>query len=213
MKNTETSDKVEDGTDQLISDEQQAIKRFPAVTKIMNGDVYTATLEALIEHVPEYFYEAPAASSYDFHNPYACGERGLWIHTLMVATAYERLADSYVCQGLITELEADYGRAAVLLHDLRKYGEEYHCQSALKNHDLLAAKLVRDETDLPDQVADAIATHMGPWYDGPEPETPLQQLVHQADMAASTKNGTFGIYEVPLPIRRLYPSLPGADLS
>lgn len=200
-------------TQQILSDAEHAIKRFPPVTKITDGDVYDETLEALIKHVPKYFFEAPAASSYDFHNPYACGERGLWIHTLMVSTAYERLVDSYVSQGLITELEADYGRSAVLLHDIRKYGDQYHGQTALKNHDLLAAELVREKTVLPDQVADAIASHMGPWYEGPEPETPLQQLVHQADMAASTKNGTFGIYETPLPIKRLYPSLPGADLS
>lgn len=209
----ETQGSVTGQIDVVELDPQEAIRRFPPVTKIMDGDVYNEMIEVLGSSVPEYFFKAPAASSYDFHNPYACGKRGLWIHTLMVATAYERLVDSYLHQGLISPFEAECGRAAVLLHDVRKYGDDYHGQSAAKDHDLQAAEFVEEETDLPTEVVGAIASHMGPWYEGPDPETPLQQLVHQADMAASTKNGTFGIYEAPLPIKRLYPSIPGADLS
>jgi len=42
------------------------------------------------------------------------------------------------------------------------------------------------ESALDDRVVDAVAAHMGPWYDGPAPETPLEWLVHHADMVAST---------------------------
>lgn len=186
---------------------------LPPIKLIEDSKTHREVWELVENHAPAYFWTAPAASTYNHHNPYCCGERGLWIHTLMVATAYERLVDSYVCQDLITEREADLGRAAVLLHDLRKYGDGYdETDTAAKDHDLQAAELIREESILDDRVADAVATHMGPWYDGPDPETPLQQLVHQADMAASTKNGTFGIYQPPNEIRELYPSLPGADL-
>lgn len=190
----------------------EADRVLPPLRLIEDGAVYWPTVDVLQSSVPEYFWEAPAASSYEHHNPYCCGERGLWIHTLMVSAAYERLVDSYVEQELITPYERDLGRAAVLLHDLRKYGDAYEDgDRAAKDHDLQAAVIVRD-SELDDRVADAIAAHMGPWYEGPEPETPLEQLVHQADMAASTKNGTFGVYRKPREISQLYPSLPEAEL-
>lgn len=53
------------------------------------------------------------------------------------------------------------------------------------------------------------------WYDGPTPEyrsEPLAILVHMADMAASTKNGTWGVYKPADEITSRYPNLPRADL-
>ncbi|WP_330633757.1 HD domain-containing protein [Halocatena halophila] len=187
-------------------------RALPPLRLIDDGDIYWTTIEVIQSNVPDYFWHAPAASSYKHHNPFCCGERGLWIHTLMVATAYERLVDSYLEQGAISSYERDLGRAAVLLHDLCKYGDAYEDgDRAAKDHDLQAAALVYD-SDLDDWVADAIASHMGPWYEGPEPETSLEELVHLADMAASTKNGTFGVYRKPMEISKLYPNLPEAEL-
>ncbi|WP_435347666.1 HD domain-containing protein [Haloarchaeobius sp. HRN-SO-5] len=98
----------------------------------------------------------------------------------------------------VTEFETDLGRAAVLLHDIQKYGQEYtESDRADRDHDLQAAQLVRDHSGLDDRVSDAIAAHMGPWYEGPSPSTPLEHLVHAADMAASSKNGTWGVYRKP----------------
>lgn len=186
---------------------------FPIIELIEDTNVRLDTATAIREHVPEYFFRAPAASSYRHHNPYCCNEKGLWIHTLMVGTAYERLAPSWEGQDLVGEYEKDLGRAACLLHDLHKYGPVYDGQeTAAKDHDLQMAAIIRDETSLDERVADAVASHMGAWYEGPEPETPLEQLVHQADMLASTKNATVGVYKTPVEIRGLYPSLPGADL-
>jgi predicted hydrolase (HD superfamily) len=189
-------------------------RAFPSIECIADEDVRLETATAIRRHIPEYFFRAPAASSYAHHNPYCCGERGLWIHTLMVATAYERLVDSWTGQNLITEHEADLGRTAVLLHDCRKYGAVYDGEErAASDHDLQMASIVREDTSLDARVGDAVASHMGPWYDGPEPETPLDQLVHQADMMAATKNATVGVYEKPREITELYPSIPGADLQ
>lgn len=188
-------------------------RQFPPIALIGDDGVRLDTASTVRQNVPEYFFRAPAASSYAHHNPYCCGERGLWIHTLMVSTAYERLVDSWVGQDLITDHEADLGRAAVLLHDLHKYGDVYDGEErAAKDHDLQMAAIIRDDTPLDERVADAVASHMGAWYDGPEPETPLDQLVHQADMAAATKNATFGLYRKPREITELYPSIPEADL-
>ena len=196
------------------NDRKEVERAFPPLELIDGWETYYGTIEAIQSGVPEYFWTAPAASSYDYHNPYACGERGLWIHTLMVSTAYEHLVDSWVEQGLIHQHEAELGRAACLLHDLLKHGDSYdEGDTAAKDHDTRMSNLIRERTDLDDRVADAVASHMGPWYDGPEPDTPLQQLVHQADMLASTKNATVGIYKKPHLIGKLYPGLPGADLQ
>jgi hypothetical protein len=48
------------------------------------------------------------------------------------------------------------------------------------------ARVIREESDLPEAVAEAVQSHMGPWYDGPEPSGGLGRIVHDADMVAST---------------------------
>ena len=193
---------------------EEVADRMPYVDLITDSDTREATIDAIATHAPDYFWTAPAASSYTHHNPYCCSERGLWVHVLMTATAYERLVHSYTASNRITKHEADLGRAAILLHDLRKYGDRYaDGETSDMDHDLQAARLIRRNTELDDRVADAISSHMGSWYNGPEPETELQQLVHSSDMVASTKNGTFGIWRCPEEIRDLYPSLPSATLQ
>lgn len=191
------------------------LQRFPELGLIDDETVRNETAHLLQSHDEPYFWRAPAASSYDYHNMYCCGKYGLWIHTKMVYTAYERFVDSFLVQGRIDGYEADLGRAAVLLHDYRKYGTNYtEGKYATSDHDLLAAELVREHSALDERVADAIASHMGPFdkYEGPLPETELQRLVHMSDMAASTKNGTFGLYNPHSDIREHYPSIPEADL-
>jgi len=61
------------------------------------------------------------------------------------------------------------------------------------------ATVIQQESDLPERVARAVASHMGPWYSGPEPdlESPLEDLLHTADMIASTANIT---PKVPTPV-------------
>lgn len=187
-------------------------EKLPPLELIVNEPIRDEAAEACEEIIPDYFWEVPACSSEnaDYHHYHCRRERGLWIHTLMVSTAYERLVESYKAQRKVNGVEADAGRAAVLLHDALKYGTYYYDGDAtFGGHDRLAAERVRDETSLPDIVADAIAAHMGPWGEGPAPETPLERLVHQADMVASSPHITCGIYKTPEPIERMYPgSLP-----
>ncbi|WP_224336381.1 HD domain-containing protein [Haloprofundus halobius] len=186
-------------------------ERLPEIARINDQALMCATAAAFFEGHEDYFWTAPAASSYAHHNLYCCGERGLWIHTKMVFAAYERLVDSYLEQGLLGDSEANLGRAACLLHDVKKYGDEYvDGDHADRDHDVQAADWIRAEATLDSPVADAVERHMGPWYEGPEPETPLQQLVHLADMTASTKNATVGVYQPHERIRSLYPSIPEA---
>lgn len=180
---------------------------------IHDEHVQEETLEA-IKKFPDYFWEVAAASSYRHHNPFSCAKHGLWIHTKMVCTSYIRMVSSDVASGNLTEFEADCGLAACILHDSWKGGKDGNPEgSAVKDHDLIAADFIRDETDLPEMVASAVESHMGPWYAGPEPETRLDKLVHYADMTASTKNGHWGLYKPADELVKHYPSLPQAYIN
>jgi hypothetical protein len=188
----------------------EALRRMPAAALIEETDLRMDVLDTICE-LPDYFWRAPATSSSEYHNRFARGEHGLWIHVLMCATALEGIADSYVEQGRLTEEEIDYARAAVLLHDGWKYGDSWEPgDSATSDHDLRASAELR-ERDFPGPVVDAVASHMGPWYDGPEPETPVEQLVHQADMMGSRRHVTPAVYRAPQELLESQPELPRCD--
>jgi hypothetical protein len=196
--------------------DDEVTRRFPEVELIEDDEIREATISAIGRGVPEYFWEVPATSSGRYHNPFARRRHGLWIHVKMVFTVYERFVRSFVEQGLITEAEADAGRAAVLLHDMLKYGHGYDDGDGTEtNHDKLAGHWLKHNSEVPEATVNAVKAHNGPWYDGPSPDhsrAPLEQLVHMADMAASTKNVTAGVYEPAEEIAEAYPNLPRADL-
>lgn len=170
-----------------LSDKEVA-RRLPHLRLIGDPDLTKAVME-LSKTAPAYFWYAPASTS-GYHHPICRETHGLWAHTLMVATVIERLGDSYVEQGRLTRKEIDFARAAALLHDQRKKGPYQDPQhSSTSDHDLLMAE-VAEEAGLDQRVVDAIASHMGPWYDGPSPAADLQDLVHTADMVASTNTIT-----------------------
>lgn len=195
------------------ADADEIRRRLPEIELVDDDEIRTATLDAARRGIPEYFWEVPATGSGRYHNPFARRRHGLWVHVKMVYTAYERMVDSFVQQDRITEREADCGRAAVLLHDMLKYGHAYESGDGTEsNHDVLAAHWLRHNTDVPEEVVDCVEAHNGAWYDGTAPSSELQQLVHMADMVASTKNVTCGVYEPADEIAQRYPNLPRASL-
>lgn len=178
-------------------------KRIPLVTNIQSEHVRRETIK-LTKQAPAYFWEVPASKS---HHPEPCQQRhGLWLHTLMVAQAVEDLAWTYLERDLITEEELDYARSAALLHDQYKEGDPMGNPDggSVSDHDLLQAGFVRN-TALPEEVADAIAHHMGPSYDGPVPEPGgLNDFVHMADYCASREGWRIRVdAELPEPLREL----------
>lgn len=175
---------------------EEVTRRLPPI-RMLPDDLQPGVIE-LSRNAPDYFWEVRATSGpdVDYHHPIARREpHGLWAHTLMLFGPLMRLSQTYMAQGEITEQERDYAIAAALLHDQRKRGPHGSTKtSAVSDHDLQMTRVI-EESDLPMparyEIADAVAAHMGPseWgYDGPEPETPVQQLVHHADMIASTPN-------------------------
>lgn len=196
--------------------DSEIIRRFAEVELIDDDEIRRETLDAFKSGVPDYFYNVPATGSGRYHNPFSRRKHGLWIHTKMVFTAYERFVDSFLQMGLITETEANGGRAAVLLHDMFKYGPDYEDgDTTVKNHDKLAGSWLEMNTGLPKATVRAVKTHNGPYYSGPAPEyaeSPIEMLVHMADLAASTKNITCGIYKPASEISGRYPNIPRSDL-
>jgi 23S rRNA maturation-related 3'-5' exoribonuclease YhaM len=186
--------------DPLSADE--VVRRLPAI-ELLSDSLQEPVIE-ISRRAPDYFWEVPATSSkdVDYHHPIARREHGLWAHTLMLFGPLWRLSQSEVALGNITERERDLAFAAAILHDQRKRGRHDDPESkAASDHDLRMAIVIR-QADFPgaDAVANAVASHMGPseWgYDDPEPETPLQHLVHRADMMASMPNADI---HVPGPI-------------
>jgi putative nucleotidyltransferase with HDIG domain len=172
-------------------DSGEVLRRLPAVNAIVDDDIREAVIDLSAE-APAYFWRAPAANPLsEYHHPICRETHGLWAHTLMVAAVVAELAESHVEQGRLSITDRDHALAAAILHDQRKKGPHGTFEdSSVSDHDLQMAAVVREHDDLPKPVADAVAAHMGPWYDGPEPETPVEQLVHDADMVASTKNIT-----------------------
>jgi hypothetical protein len=169
-------------------------RRVPTLQLIEDNHLRKCTA-ALTTKAPDYFWSVPASTS-GYHHPLCRMERGLWIHTLMLSTVIDRLSDSYVEQGLIEESAVDRAHAAAILHDQRKNGVP-DTGSSVGDHELLMADVIRD-AGLPEEIASAVESHMGPWYSEQEPESELDRLVHTADMVASTPSITPAIQE-PLP--------------
>jgi len=66
---------------------------------------------------------------------------------------------------------------------MRKAGEDG--SETRSDHDLRMAAVLRETRSCDELVERAIAEHMGPWYEGPDPSSTLAELVHIADMVAS----------------------------
>lgn len=178
-------------------DVEEVRRRVPTLRLIEDSELRRETAR-VTARAPSYFWEAPASTS-GFHHPLCRGERGLWVHTLMLSTVIGRLADSRVGLGDLDREEVDHAHAAAILHDQRKNGDPSNpSTSSVSDHDLRMGRVLREEASVPESVASAIESHMGPWYDGPEPSTPVERLVHTADMVASTASITPAV-QGPLP--------------
>lgn len=194
---------------------EEVRRRLPAVNLISDSQIRSEVI-SLTSEAPTYFWEVPAASpDSDYHHPACRRPHGLWAHTLMLIPPIVRLFPSKQAQGKLDEDDRDYAIAAALLHDQYKRGRsDAGADDTASDHDLLMAQTIEQESDLPAPVADAVASHMGPadWdYDGPAPETALQELVHEADMMASTPYGEMYISE-PMPRELQDLGVSGADL-
>ena len=183
-----------------LSDEEVS-RRLPALDLIVDDDVREETAR-LSASAPAYFWRAPAANPQsDYHHPLCREDHGLWAHTLMLLAPLSRYEESLRAQDRLTLEQRDYAISAAILHDQRKRGPHGTTGgSSTSDHAVVMADVIREESALPNAVAGAVECHMGPeeWgYDGAEPANDLADLVHMADMLASTANADL---HVPGPV-------------
>ena len=155
---------------------------------------------AMINVLPEYFFEIEASSTGKYHPSYALGKGGLVRHTkAAVRIAYDLLSDA--CIGdKYTQDEKDLMIMALLLHDGVKCGVPKERYTRFDHPIMMADMLMDNEENMELEVeeieflGDVIKTHMGPWtadYNGVEvlerPKTKYQNFVHMCDYLASRK--------------------------
>ena len=179
-------------------------RRMPSLMLIADPEV-RAEVRRLTQYAPAYFWERPGSTA-GYHNAH---EHGLWAHTLKLSTVIERLADSYRERDLLRPGDVDRAHAAAILHDQRKAGLDG--VETLSNHDWEMGRVVRDSA-LDDTIARAVESHMGPWNDGPEPSSTLDELVHVADMIASDDNAEISL-PAPVPEELTAHGYGAADLD
>lgn len=158
------------------------------------------SLKAMIDDIPDYFFEEAASSTGKYHPSYSLGKGGLLRHTKAAIRIAKELLDDPIIGDKYDAHEKDLMLIALLMHDSFKLGmlaEKY----TRVDHPLIAANYIyenREKFSLNDQDAmflkKAISSHMGPWnkdYQGnevlPVPKTKFENFVHMCDYLASRK--------------------------
>jgi hypothetical protein len=130
------------------------------------------------------------------------------------------LEPTYRAMSAFDAYQANCARAAVLLHDAFKYGmqprpdpdrevDDAHPYAdgvldhlpeyTQTSHDIDMATYLRNDTEMPEEVARCVAAHGGSpdWYshDGPRPSDDLEMVVHTADVIASSQHHRLPVWE------------------
>ena len=173
---------------------------FKKELEYIKKEDFKKSAENLLELVPDYFFEIPAASTGKYHPKFAQEAGGLVRHTkVAMAIANDILSLEYTSKDFTSD-EKDLMLIAILFHDTHKLGvpEEKYTRF---DHPLLAANFIKKNqnvTTLNDEqidfIAKAISSHMGQWNTSPYsdvvlpvPSDKYQFLVHKCDFLSSRK--------------------------
>jgi hypothetical protein len=175
--------------------EEELLRRLPEIDAIYDEKLRQGVIRTFTKGCPDYFWERPSSSSGKYHSVDERGAHGNWIHTKRVFAEYCNISESWVELGVITPHQKEEGKAAALIHDMMKYGwPSEQNDHTVNNHDEVAAEVAMHIGEMPGDVVRLIATHMGPWASGPEPETTQELLLHTADKSAAREKNDIGIY-------------------
>jgi len=178
-----------------LRSEEELLRRLPEIDAIYDEDLREGVIRTFLDGCPDYFWERPSSSSGKYHSLDEIGKHGNWLHTKRVFAEYANISESWVELGEITPMQKEEGKAAALIHDMMKYGWPSEGNDhTVNNHDLIAADVAANIGGMPDSVVRLLATHMGPWAKGPNPETPAELLFHTADKSASRRENDVGVY-------------------
>lgn len=175
--------------------EAELIRQLPEINEIYEPDLRNAVIRTFMKGCPDYFWERPSSSSGKYHSVDERGQYGNLLHTKRVFAEYCNISESWVEADWITPYKKECGKAAALVHDMMKYGwPSAGNDHTVNNHDLIAADVARHIGEMPEPVVRLVEVHMGPWGEGPDPETPAERLFHTADKSAARESNDIGIY-------------------
>ncbi len=166
----------------------------------IKSNKYKEAAKIMINLLPDYFFEVPAASTGKYHPACCLGNGGLVRHTkVAVRVAFEFYNDEAIT-GIFKSEEKDLMLVGLILHDGLKSGLQ-KSEYTLAEHPKLMADYIQDhkgDLNLTDNeiefLTNVIISHMGPWntdYKGneilPKPVNKYQKFVHMCDYLASRK--------------------------
>ena len=175
-------------------------KIFEIELEYIKNEKYKENTKKLLELVPDYFFEVPAASTGKYHPSFAQGEKGLVRHTKVAIRIAKDILDVEYMNNGFTQDEKDLILIALLFHDSHKLGKEKERYTRF-DHPLLAANFIREnkeKTTFTDKeielLASTIASHMGQWNKSdysdiilPKPKNKYEFFVHMCDYLSSKK--------------------------
>ncbi len=175
-------------------------KIFEIELDYIKNEKYKENTKKLLELVPDYFFEVPAASTGKYHPAFAQGEKGLVRHTKVAIRIAKDILDVEYMNNGFTKDEKDLILIALLFHDSHKLGKEKERYTRF-DHPLLAANFIREnkeKTTFTDKeielLASTIASHMGQWNQSdysdiilPKPKNKYEFFVHMCDYLSSKK--------------------------
>ena len=172
---------------------------FNTEIKYIKDERYKENLITLLNMLPDYFYEVPAASTGKYHPKCCLGTGGLVRHVKVATRIAIELFNNSSLQNFNAK-EKDLLLISIILHDGLKSGIE-KSEYTKFDHPILMANFIREhkkdltlKDDEIEFISSAIETHMGPWttdYNGNEvlrkPDTKYERFVHMCDYLASRK--------------------------
>lgn len=175
-------------------------KIFEIELDYIKNEKYKENTKKLLELVPDYFFEVPAASTGKYHPAFAQGEKGLVRHTKVAIRIAKDILDVEYMNNGFTKDEKDLMLIALLFHDSHKLGKIKERYTRF-DHPLLAANFIREnkeKTTFTDKeielLASTIASHMGQWNKSEysdvilsKPKNKYEFFVHMCDYLSSKK--------------------------
>lgn len=178
----------------------QKDKVFIDELKWIQSDELRAFAAAVVQKLPDYFFDVPASSTGKYHSSSCLGPGGLVRHTkaaLILANDFFRM-DIYP----FSQEQKDCILIALLFHDGWKHGDVTRSKYTSFDHPLVAVKHIEEfytDPTIPtitnsqkDLIASAMSSHMGKWNTNthssvilPIPESAVQKFVHFCDYCAS----------------------------
>ena len=180
--------------------EQDKINVFEKEYLYIKNEDLKEDAKYLVSHLPDYFFTVDASSTGKYHPKYAAGEGGLARHVKSACKfAYELLSNPLIGKPY-SDSDKDLIIIALLIHDGLKYGSVKE-QYTRFDHPILASEYAKNNRDNLkmtseelDKMADAVASHMGPWNTNsysdvtlPIPKAPMEKFVHMCDYLASRR--------------------------